>query len=237
MLSVSNLRVSYGWLEIVHGISFHVCAGEIITLIGANGAGKTTTFRAISGLKRRTSGEVVFDNKKVDFPPAYMLAREGLALVPEGRHVFPDMSVDENLEMGAFRYSDVRVIRQAKEEVLGWFPRLRERLRQQAGTLSGGEQQMLAIGRAMMSRPKLLLLDEPSLGLAPAICAEIAKIIKGLKMSGKTIILVEQNARMALNLADRAYVMDRGTITKHGPACDIISDPEVKRAFLGNADA
>ncbi|GIK96974.1 MAG: ABC transporter ATP-binding protein [Alphaproteobacteria bacterium] len=235
MLQVSDLCVQYGRQTIVRNLSFSVAEGEVVTLIGANGAGKTTTLRTVSGLKRRSSGTIIFQGAPLRNQRAHVVARMGIAHVPEGRHVFPEMTVVENLELGAYRHKDSKLARSAMDEVFDWFPRLRERAAQAAGTMSGGEQQMLAIGRALMSSPKLLLLDEPSLGLAPTICAEIAKIIKGLKESGRTIVLVEQNARMALNLADRAYVIERGHVAMEGDAREMASNPDIKKAYLGIA--
>ncbi len=235
MLQVSNLCVHYDRLAVVRDLSFSVDDGEVVTLIGANGAGKTTTLRALSGLKRRTSGSITFQGQAIGFPRAHTMARLGMAHIPEGRRVFPEMSVLENLEMGAYRQRSSKLVHETVEEVFVWFPRLKERRDQTAGTMSGGEQQMLAIGRAMMSRPNLLLMDEPSLGLAPTVCAEIARIIIALKKSGRTIVLVEQNARMALNIADRAYVIERGEVSMEGPAAELAADPRVKRAYLGVA--
>lgn len=235
MLQVSDLCVQYGRQAIVRNLSFSVAEGEVVTLIGANGAGKTTTLRTVSGLKRHSSGTIVFQGTPLRNQRAHVVARMGIAHVPEGRHVFPEMTVVENLELGAYRHKDSKLTRSMMDEVFDWFPRLRERADQAAGTMSGGEQQMLAIGRALMSGPKLLLLDEPSLGLAPTICAEIAKIIKGLKESGRTIVLVEQNARMALNLADRAYVIERGRVAMEGDAREMASNTDIKKAYLGIA--
>jgi len=207
--------------------------GSIVTLIGSNGAGKTTTLRAISGLKHPTSGEIWFDGQRIDRLPPEKINKLGIAQVPEGRRVFPQMTVMENLNMGAFLREDKDGVRRDVEEVFRHFPVLKERQKQYAGTLSGGEQQMLAMGRGLMSNPKLLLLDEPSLGLSPILVMEIAKIIKDISQGGKTIVLVEQNARLALSLAQKAYVLETGNIVLEGDAKDLRENEQVKKAYLG----
>jgi len=232
LLSVKDLHVYYGSIHALKGVSFEVQQGEIVSLIGANGAGKTTTLRAISGIAE-AKGEIVFDGKSIMQIPSYNRVQLGLAQSPEGRGVFPQMSVHENLEMGAFFRTDTKNIHADMVECFGLFPRLKEREKQMAGTLSGGEQQMLAICRAMMSKPKLLLLDEPSLGLAPKIVAQIFEIVKDLGKKGVTILLVEQNAKMALKVSNRAYVLETGLITSTGRGIDLLNDDAIRRSYLG----
>ena len=232
MLHVSDLHVHYGSIHALKGISFTVEQGEIETLIGANGAGKSTTLNTISGLLRPTSGKIRFENESLLGLPAHKTVARGIALCPEGRRVFPDMTVEENLDMGAFTRPDDEA-RDTKERVFASFPRLAERKTQQAGTLSGGEQQMLAMGRALMSSPRLMMLDEPSMGLAPILVNEIFAIIRSLHEQGTTILLVEQNARMALSIANRAYVLETGTISMSGKASDLAGDEGVQKAYLG----
>ncbi|MDD6369597.1 ABC transporter ATP-binding protein [Galactobacillus timonensis] len=234
MLKVENLVVRYGMIEAVKGISFHVDDGEIVTLIGANGAGKTTTMHAISGLLKPASGSIELDDKDlVKIAPDKIISL-GLAQVPEGRRVFAEQTVHENLLLGAFHRKDADGIQKDEEMVFDLFPRLKERSTQAAGTLSGGEQQMLAMGRALMSAPKILLLDEPSMGLSPLLVKEIFHIIETInKEKGVTVLLVEQNARMALSIADRAYVLETGKITLEGTGAQLASDPRVQKAYLG----
>ena len=232
MLKINDLRVNYGGIEAVKGISFDVPAGEIVTLIGANGAGKTTTLQTISGLLHSRSGSITFDGQNLAGIPAHKLVSKGLAQVPEGRRVFLQMSVEENLEMGAYVRPNSEVD-DSIAMVYEQFPRLKERRKQVAGTLSGGEQQMLAMGRALMSKPKLLMLDEPSMGLAPILVEQIFEIIQNLHKNGTTILLVEQNAQMALSVADRGYVLETGRIVNTGRGVDLLEDESVKKAYLG----
>ncbi|MCC6229617.1 MAG: ABC transporter ATP-binding protein [Phycisphaerales bacterium] len=234
MLSVENLSVSYGAIKALHGISLRVERGEIVTLIGSNGAGKTTTLRTISGLVRAAAGSISFEGVPIGKLPPHQIVRMGIAQAPEGRGVFANMSVDENLSLGAYARHDKEQIDKDRQRALELFPRLRERLAQSAGTLSGGEQQMLAIARALLARPKLMLLDEPSLGLAPQVVATIFKIIREINAGGTTILLVEQNAHMALNVAHRAYVLEVGKIAMEGPAAELAKSDEVRRAYLGH---
>ncbi len=234
LLEVRDLRVSYGRIEAVKGISLDVPEGTVVTLIGANGAGKTTTLRTLSGLLHPTAGEVVFDGRRLDRLPAHDIVALGVAHVPEGRRIFPLMTVEENLELGA--YSRGRLgpeVRRDIDGVFGRFDRLAERREQKAGTLSGGEQQMLAMGRALMGEPKLLMLDEPSLGLAPIIVADIFRIVTELRASGVSVLLVEQNAQAALQIADRAYVMELGEFILNGSAKDIAANKRVAASYLG----
>jgi len=234
LLEVKDITAHYFKVAAVRNISIGVNDGEIVTLIGSNGAGKTTTLRAISGLKHPSSGEIHFQGQRIDRLPPYKINALGIAMVPEGRRVFPQMTVLENLFMGAFLRMDKNAIQKDLEEtVFRHFPRLKERTKQAAGTLSGGEQQMLAMGRALMSAPKLILLDEPSLGLSPIMCGQIAKIIRDIHAEGRTVILVEQNARLALVLAQQAYVIETGQIVLSGPADQLRENEEVKRAYLG----
>ncbi|MGH7243280.1 MAG: ABC transporter ATP-binding protein [Phycisphaerales bacterium] len=233
MLSVSNLQVSYGAIRALHGVSLQVKQGEIVTLIGCNGAGKTTTLRAISGLVRSASGTVNYEGRDITRVRPHELVRMGIAHSPEGRGVFANLTVEENLELGAYARNDYAAIAQDKEKGLSLFPRLRERLKQLSGTLSGGEQQMLAMARALMARPRLLLLDEPSLGLAPQVVTTIFQIIREINAAGTTILLVEQNAHMALKVAHRAYVLEVGEIAMEGPAQQLAASDEVRKAYLG----
>ena len=232
LLEVNDLHVYYGAIHAIKGISFKVEEGEIVTLIGANGAGKSTTLKTISGLLHPRSGSVSFDGKSTLSIPPHKLVSYGLAQVPEGRAVFLQMTVAENLEMGAYTRPPLEVA-DSMAKVYDLFPRLKEREKQIAGTLSGGEQQMLAMGRALMSRPKLMMLDEPSMGLAPILVEQIFDIIKDLHRSGTTILLVEQNAQMALSVADRAYVLETGKITLSGTGKELAASEEVKKAYLG----
>ncbi|MBR3458467.1 MAG: ABC transporter ATP-binding protein [Selenomonadaceae bacterium] len=233
MLKIDNINVYYGAIHAIKGISLEVREGEIVTLIGANGAGKSTTLRTISGLLKPKSGKISFLGKDIAGKPAHEIVREGISQVPEGRRIFAEMSVLENLELGAFIRKDADGIKADMEMVFRRFPRLEERKAQQAGTLSGGEQQMLAMGRALMSRPKLLLLDEPSMGLAPLLIREIFSIIEDINKTGTTILLVEQNANMALSIADRAYVLETGRITLSGDAAKLAASEDVRKAYLG----
>lgn len=233
MLKVENLCVSYGAINALRGISFEVHKGEIITLIGSNGAGKTTTLHAISNIIKKQSGSVVFEGTDITNFSADKIVKQHLIQVPEGRRIFANLSVRENLELGAYLRNDKVGIKRDMEMVYELFPRLKERLKQNAGTLSGGEQQMLAMGRALMEQPSLLLLDEPSMGLAPILVDEIFEIIKKINKTGTTILLVEQNAFKALSIANRAYVLETGSITRSGNAQELISDPAVKEAYLG----
>ena len=232
MLKVNDINVFYGAIHAVKDVSFEVKEGEIVTLIGANGAGKTTTLNTIAGLLHPKTGAVEFDGHPLSGLAAHKIVSRGLALVPEGRRVFLQMTVEDNLEMGAFTQSN-STIKPGLERVYAQFPRLKERRRQIAGTLSGGEQQMLAMGRALMSNPKLLMLDEPSMGLAPILVEQIFDIIKSLHKSGTTILLVEQNAQMALSVADRGYVLETGRIVATGTGADLLNDEAVKKAYLG----
>jgi branched-chain amino acid transport system ATP-binding protein len=234
MLRVENLEVAYGAIAAIKGISFHVPAGAIVTLIGANGAGKTTTLRTISGLVRAASGEVTLEGKKITNMAPHEIVRLGLCQSPEGRMIFPDLTVRENLMMGAYLRKDKKEIARDLEYGFSIFPRLKERMKQAGGTLSGGEQQMLAIARALMSKPRLLLLDEPSLGIAPLLVKLIFEKIQEINRDlGMTILLVEQNAHMALNAASYAYVLETGEITLEGPAKELASNEEVQKAYLG----
>ncbi len=233
LLTVDNLTVHYGAIQALRGISFSVDEGEIITLIGSNGAGKTTTLHSISNIIKKTSGTVTFQGEDITSTSADAIVRTGLIQVPEGRRIFSNLSVRENLEMGAFTRKDKAGIKADMENVFELFPRLKERLKQLAGTLSGGEQQMLAMGRALMARPKLLLLDEPSMGLAPILVDEIFSIIQKINKDGTTILLVEQNAFKALSIANRAYILETGSIVKTGEASALISDDSIRSAYLG----
>ena len=232
ILKVENMNVYYGAIHAIKGISFHVDQGEVVTLIGANGAGKSTTLQTVSGLLRSRTGSIQFCGENISNVPSHKIVEKGLAQVPEGRRIFLQMSVEENLEMGAYTQSSAGVEADLVK-VYAQFPRLKERRRQIAGTLSGGEQQMLAIGRALMSHPKLLMLDEPSMGLAPILVEQIFDIIRKLHEEGTTILLVEQNAQMALSVADRAYVMETGKITLSGTGAELAASDEVKKAYLG----
>lgn len=232
LLEVNNINVYYGAIHAIKGISFSVDEGEIVTLIGANGAGKSTTLHTVSGLLRSKTGDITFDGKPIGHMAPHLIVKEGLAHVPEGRRIFQQMTVEENLEMGAFTQPN-STIAPGLEQVYEQFPRLKERRFQIAGTLSGGEQQMLAMGRALMSKPKLLMLDEPSMGLAPILVEQIFEIIQQLHKAGTTILLVEQNAQMALSVADRAYVLETGRITLSGTGTELAQSDEVKKAYLG----
>ena len=232
ILKVDNINVYYGAIHAIKGISFEVNEGEIVTLIGANGAGKSTTLQTVSGLLRSRTGSIEFNGENISHVPAQKLVYKGLAQVPEGRRIFLQMSVEENLEMGAFTQKNAGIDADL-ESVYEQFPRLRERKKQIAGTLSGGEQQMLAMGRALMSHPKLLMLDEPSMGLAPILVEQIFDIIRQLHKNGTTILLVEQNAQMALSVADRAYVLETGKITLSGTGKELAESDEVRKAYLG----
>ena len=233
MLEVKNLSVSYGAIEAVKDISFTVNAGEIVSLIGANGAGKTTTLHTITGLVPAKSGSVMYNGVDLLKTHNNKIVTLGMAHIPEGRHVFTRMSVEENLEMGAFSLKDQSDLKKDLDMVYGLFPRLKERRNQKAGTLSGGEQQMLAMGRALMSHPKTILMDEPSMGLSPKLVKEIFSIIRKLHEQGITILLVEQNAKMALSIADRAYVLETGRITMEGNAKELLNNEQVRKAYLG----
>ena len=233
MLAVKDINVYYGAIHAIKGISLSVDEGEIVTLIGANGAGKSTTLRTISGLLKPKTGEINFLNKNIAGMPAHKIVREGISQVPEGRRIFAEMTVQENMELGAFTRSDKDEIQNDFKMVFGRFPRLEERRSQLAGTLSGGEQQMLAMGRALMSRPKLLLLDEPSMGLAPLLIKEIFSIIVDINKTGTTVLLVEQNANMALSIANRAYVLETGRITISGDAKELAASEDIRKAYLG----
>lgn len=233
LLELKNIQVYFGQAAALRGISLHVEKGNIVTLIGANGAGKSTTLRAISGLVTPKSGEIHFQDERIDKLPPDKILKRGIAHVPEGRRIFPDLTVNENLRLGAFTRNDNDGIRQDLDNIFEYFPRLKERYNQKANTLSGGEQQMVAIGRALMSRPKLLLLDEPSLGLAPLIIREIAKILQEVNKHGVSIIIVEQNAELALEVSRYGYVLERGNITLHGEASSLMDNDHVKKAYLG----
>jgi branched-chain amino acid transport system ATP-binding protein len=233
MLEVKGLQVAYGAILAVKNVSLTVNQGEIVTLIGSNGAGKSTTLRTISGLLKPKAGTVTFLGERIDGKEGHLIVKKGLCQSPEGRRIFPRMSVRENLELGAFLRNDKTVIAEDFEKVLELFPRLRERIEQKAGTMSGGEQQMLAVGRAMMGAPKLLLLDEPSMGLAPVLVDMIFETIVKIREQGITILLIEQNASAALDIADRAYVLESGTIKMSGKASDLAKDEAVTKAYLG----
>ena len=233
ILEVRGLRVRYGAIEAVKGISMTVGQAEIVTLIGGNGAGKTTTLKTISSVLRPAAGEIVFEGERTDRLPSHEVVRRGICQAPEGRRIFPRMSVKDNLEMGAYARQDTDGIGADFDRVFALFPVLRQRLRQQGGTLSGGEQQMLAIGRAMMSRPKVLLLDEPSLGLAPILVETIFQVIREVNAEGTTVLLIEQNALKALSVAHRGYVLETGRIVKEGTARQLLDSPDVQKAYLG----
>jgi branched-chain amino acid transport system ATP-binding protein len=233
MLKIENLEVAYGNIKAIKGISLEVNQGEIVTLIGSNGAGKSTTLRAISGILKPRSGSITFNGDRIDGVEGHEIVAKGICQSPEGRRIFPKMTVDENLDLGAFLRNDKNEIANDRQRVLELFPRLQERIDQKAGTMSGGEQQMLAVGRALMGSPKLLLLDEPSMGLAPVLVEMIFETIEKINKQGTTILLVEQNALAALNVADRAYVLESGSIKMSGKAKDLISNDEVTKAYLG----
>lgn len=234
MLSVNNIQVFYGAIQALHGVSFEVKEGEIVTLIGANGAGKSTTLRTVSGLIRPKTGSVEFRGQDITKVPAHKIVKMGLAHVPEGRKIFPNLTVRENLVMGAYTRTDKAEIAASLENAFQRFPRLKEREKQEAGTLSGGEQQMLAMGRGLMCRPSLLILDEPSMGLSPILVEDIFKIIQEINKLGTTVLLVEQNAFMALQIAHRAYVLETGRVMLSGSASDLQADPKVRSAYLGD---
>lgn len=233
MLEVKNLEVYYGMIQAIKGISFEVNEGEVIALIGANGAGKTTTLQTISGMLKPTAGEILFEGTDIVKVPGHKIVSMGMAHVPEGRRVFAELSVYENLKMGAYTRKDKAEIAESFERVYKSFPRLKERKNQMAGTLSGGEQQMLAMGRALMSKPKLILMDEPSMGLSPIFVEEIFNIVREISASGTTVLIVEQNAKKALAIADRAYVLETGNIVLSGDAKEMMNNDEIKKAYLG----
>ncbi|AQR96455.1 ABC transporter ATP-binding protein [Clostridium saccharoperbutylacetonicum] len=233
MLKVENINISYGAIHAIHDLSLEVKGGEIVTLIGANGAGKTSTLRAISGLNPVKSGEITYEGKVISNIGAHKIVGYGLSQVPEGRRVFGDQTIEENLLLGAYLRKSKAEIKASMEEVFNLFPRVKERRKQLAGTMSGGEQQMLAIGRALMAKPRLLLLDEPSMGLAPIVVEEIFEIIKNIRKAGTTILLVEQNANAALQIADRGYVLETGSVVLEGLAQDLLHDDSVRKAYLG----
>ena len=233
MLTIKDLHVHYGGIHALRGIDLEVADGQIISLIGANGAGKSTTLKSIMGLVTKTSGQIVWNDKDITNIPTREVVKQGIVLCPEGRRVFPDLTVEENLRIGAYLRNDKDGIQKDKEWVYELFPRMKEREWQLAGTLSGGEQQMLAVGRALMSKPKLLMLDEPSLGLAPLVIKDIFAIIKQIKEAGVNVLLIEQNAKAALEISDFAYVMETGKITMSGVGKDLMNDERVKKAYLG----
>jgi branched-chain amino acid transport system ATP-binding protein len=235
VLSVQGLKVAYGGIQAVKGVDLEVRAGELIALIGANGAGKTTTLKAITGTLAPRDGDIVFQGRSIRGQGSYELVSQGLAMVPEGRGVFARMSIVENLQMGAYTRTDRDGVQEDIEKMFATFPRLKERAEQMAGTMSGGEQQMLAMARALMSRPRLLLLDEPSMGLSPIMVEKIFEVIRTVSGQGMTLLLVEQNAKLALEAADRCYVMDSGVVTMSGDAKQMLDDPRVRAAYLGEA--
>ena len=233
LLALEQLQVSYGGIRAVKGVDLTVEAGELVCLIGANGAGKTTTLRAVTGLVRTAGGRILYDGAEITGLRSHQIARRGLALVPEGRGVFAQLTIEENLAMGAYARDDRAAVAADVERAFALFPRLKERRRQTAGTLSGGEQQMLAIARALMSRPKLLLLDEPSMGLAPLMVEKIFEVIRAIAAEGVTLLLVEQNARLALEVSHRGYVLEGGLVAISGPARELLGDPRIREAYLG----
>ena len=235
VLKIDNLQVAYGGIEAVRGISFDVKRGEIVTLIGANGAGKSSTLRTISGLVKPKDGKVIFEEEDITGKDSTAIVAKGLMMVPEGRRIFPNLTVLENLKIGAYLRKDD--LEKDIEMVYGYFPRLKERSWQEGGTLSGGEQQMLAVGRALMGRPRLLMMDEPSLGLAPIVVQEIFEIIRQIHDAGTTVLLIEQNANMALHVADRAYVIENGKIAMEGTGSQLLEDEKVRAAYLGSASS
>jgi branched-chain amino acid transport system ATP-binding protein len=232
MLEIRDLRAGYGKVDVIRGINLHVAPGECVALVGANGAGKSTTLKCICGLNPVRSGQILFNRERIDGMPGHVIVRRGITMCPEGRQVFPEMSVRENLEMGAHTRGDSNQ-ESDLQSMFDLFPVLRQRERQLAGTLSGGEQEMLAIGRALMAKPKLCIFDEPSLGLAPRVVAEVEQTLRQIRAMGTTILLVEQNAAMALRLADRAYVFEAGEVVLEGTGTELQSNPEVSRAYLG----
>ncbi len=233
MLEINDIHTYYGQIHALKGLSLQVNQGEIVTLIGSNGAGKTTTLNTISGILTPRQGSIMLEGKRIDHTPAHEVTKLGVSHSPEGRRIFGRLTVQENLEMGAFNRDDEAGIAEDFQRSLDLFPRLRERLKQPGGTLSGGEQQMLAMGRALMSRPRILLLDEPSMGLAPILVAQIFEIIQNINAQGTTILLVEQNAKVALSIANRGYVMETGKIVLEGPAKELLASPQVREAYLG----
>ncbi|MGG1944651.1 ABC transporter ATP-binding protein [Trinickia sp. NRRL B-1857] len=233
MLKIKGLQVNYGGIQAVKGVDMEVAQGELVTLIGANGAGKTTTMKAITGLKPYSAGDIEYLGESIKGVPAHELLKRGLAMVPEGRGIFARMSILENMQMGAYLRNDNDAIQSDVDRMFGYFPRLKERAKQLAGTLSGGEQQMLAMARAIISRPKLLLLDEPSMGLSPIMVEKIFEVVRDISKEGLTVLLVEQNARLALQAANRGYVMDSGMVTMSGDAKQMLDDPKVRAAYLG----
>ena len=233
MLKIKGLQVNYGGIQAVKGVDMEVAQGELVTLIGANGAGKTTTMKAITGLKPYSAGDIEYQGQSIKGVPAHELLKRGLAMVPEGRGIFARMSIIENMQMGAYLRNDSDAIQSDVERMFAYFPRLKERAKQLAGTLSGGEQQMLAMSRALISRPKLLLLDEPSMGLSPIMVEKIFEVVRDISKEGLTVLLVEQNARLALQAANRGYVMDSGMVTMSGDAKQMLDDPKVRAAYLG----
>ena len=233
MLSLEGVSVHYGKVVAIRNVDLHVNEGEIVALIGANGAGKSTTLRAISGLAGIATGKISFEGQRIDGVQPEEITRRGIAHIPEGRRIFPQMTVLENLEMGAYLRRDKAEMERNLEDVFRHFKRLKERVKQLAGTMSGGEQQMLAMGRALMANPKLIVMDEPSLGLSPIMCQEIARIIRDVHAEGRTVVLVEQNARLALSLADRGYVLETGNVALHGPASELRGNDLVRKTYLG----
>lgn len=233
MLDIRQLEVSYGGIKAVRGLDLQVGRGELVCLIGANGAGKSTTLRAVCGLTPLSGGDILYEGASIAGTPSYMLVRRGLVMVPEGRGIFGQLTIEENLAMGGYSRQDADGVRKDTEEVFKLFPRLAERRKQSAGTLSGGEQQMLAMGRAMISRPRLLLLDEPSMGLAPLMVEKVFELIRSITAEGVTILLIEQNARLALETSQRGYVMESGKIILQGPSASLLDDPKVRAAYLG----
>lgn len=233
LLELRELDVAYGGIRAVRGLNLAVNQGELVALIGANGAGKSTTLRAICGLVAHAGGDIVYDGHSIAGTPSYQLVRQGLVMVPEGRGIFGQLTIEENLAMGAYIRRDVEQVRRDTDHVLELFPRLKERLKQSAGTLSGGEQQMVAMGRAMISRPRLLLLDEPSMGLAPLMVERIFEVVRTIAAEGVTILLIEQNARLALEISHRGYVMESGRMILEGPSKQLLDDPKVRAAYLG----
>ena len=236
LLELNKLEVAYGGIRAVRSISLHVGKGELVSLIGANGAGKSTTLRAICGLVPVAAGSISYDGRSIVGAPSFTLVRQGLVMVPEGRGIFGQLTIEENLAMGGYSRKDMNAVRQDTERVFALFPRLAERRKQSAGTLSGGEQQMLAMGRAVISRPRLLLLDEPSMGLAPLMVEKIFDVVRAIASEGVTILLIEQNAKLALETSHRGYVMESGQIILEGPSAQLLKDPKVRAAYLGEEE-